>query len=178
MKKVIVDSRTMKPVKLGDFIEIKQEKEYSFGTIVQYEKFALTEKNINDLITAGILKITEEKDTKKDIPTDIDFYIKKLAKTLGLSFPDTCKMLGNLNTQSPHIVLSMLLSQIAAVCNAKADVAAKDLDQVYCISAPTGLITRTEIGPGMEYLNYFLKKEDAQLAKTILAKQLEFMYGK
>ena len=176
MEKVIVNAKTMKPVKLGDFIEVQSQKKCTFGTILRYEKFMITQENVDSLVDKGILKIVDS--TKADIPTDISFYVKKLAKRLHMPVEDVCNMLDNLNEENPGLTLNLLLSQIAKVCNNNANISLEKAKEVYYISIHSGDVYSAPIMGNVHYTNYFLKYEDAVLAKKILAEQFAMMYGK
>lgn len=176
MEKVIVNSKTMKPVKLGDFIEVQSQKKCTFGTVFKYEKFMITQENVDDLVERGILKIVDN--TKSDIPTDVSVYVKRLAKKLHMPVEDLCNMLDNLNEENPGLTLSLLVSQIAKVCNSKADISLEKAKGVYYININSGDVFGAPVIANMQYTNYFLKYEDALLAKKILAEQFAMMYGK
>lgn len=176
MEKVIVNAKTMKPVKLGDFIEVQSQKKCTFGTILRYEKFMITQENVDSLIEKGILRIVDN--TKSDIPTDISFYVKKLAKRLHMPVEDVCNMLDNLNEENPGLTLNLLLSQIAKVCNSNADTTLDKVKEVSYISIHSGDVYSAPVMSNVHYTNYFLRYEDAVLAKKILAEQFAMMYGK
>lgn len=174
---MIVDSKTLKPVKLGDFLEVKSQKNCSFGCISTYEKFMITKENVDELIEKGILKVVNKED-KDSIPTDLTYYIKKLAKDIHTPFNDVCNMLDYLNTQSPGLVLTLLVAQIAKVCNEKANMTLEKAKELYYISLNSGDIFSSPLVTSAKYTNYFFKYEDAVLAKKILTQQFAMMYGK
>lgn len=176
MEKVIVNAKTMKPVKLGDFIEVQSQKKCTFGTILRYEKFMITQENVDSLVEKGILRIVDN--TKSDIPTDISFYVKKLAKRLHMPVEDVCNMLDNLNEENPGLTLNLLLSQIVKVCNSNADTTLDKVKEVSYISIHSGDVYSAPVMSNVHYTNYFLRYEDAVLAKKILAEQFAMMYGK
>lgn len=172
MKKYF-DTITNKEVKLGDYVTRKTEEKFSFGTFYNTSSTLVTESTIPVLIKAGILR---EESAKEEIPTNLDFYINRIADRCGVDTKEVCHILGILNEFNPAAVLQILLKEVASVVNHKKG-GYKIPDTKYIFNLATGSIMPMTL-PKSKYVIAFYELEDAKLVKEkILKTQFEYMYG-
>ena len=181
MKKFIL-AETGEEVKMGDTIKGIKKIETSFGTIKSIELIVVSRDNVINLMNRGIIKCIDKKpiDKKLNIVEDdtnnIGFYIKCLSTKYSRSVEDIIDWLNTTNKICPKAVLDILLAEIALHFY-RDDVEGFDNSKAYySLRLKNGEVGKV-VNPS-KYTPLFKSYEDAEKAREILKKQLEFMYGK
>ena len=157
-----------KEVKMGDIITVSSsEKETPYGKITLIEKMFINERILPDLIKAGIVI---EKEEKKAIPMDLDYYINKVANRLGEKPNTIYKYFNLLDNHYPAIPVSMLLKEIALELDKQYEGHIKNSNEIWIISLVNGKIMKLSKEGIKSFKNFasFRSKEDALLAYSIL----------
>lgn len=131
-----------------------------------FEVTSLSESLADMLVRGGILS------TEKPIliPTDIAFYVCKLAKKLKIT-PEACRsMLASLEDYSPATVFSLLSKQIALELDSHYEGHISKSESLYGVELTRGCIVKLGIGEGQTLRNLavYRTREDAVLAINIL----------
>lgn len=176
-------SKTGEEVKIGDLLRKYKREEHSFGTVETAEVIKVSLDNLSKLIDKGVIDLVmdsdaEHKPKEEEIPNKMDdnviFYIEKLAAKYKVSTKNMCEWLDKTNKICPKAVLDLLLQEISnhfQKKNAKVETSA-----YYSLRPSDGKVGKVSNIHG--YIPLFNNAEDAEKARIILRKQLEFMYGK
>lgn len=117
---------------------------------------------------------------KDKIPTNINFYIDKIAAKLGWTSESvyTYIFLNNVDSVSPAAVLSMILREIAIELDKKYEGHIEDSSEIYVISMLNGKITKANKAHIKNYRNFaaFRTVSDAKIACSIVRDMLKEMF--
>ena len=175
MRKFVI-TETGKEVKIGDTLSRKEKKKTSFGTMYIHETVLVTEENIQSLIERGIVKEVIPETTPNSEEHTLSYYVKKLAEKRKASFEDTVKLLDSLNKVNAKAVLDLLLQEIAVEFCIRNPIAFNQAEDYYSLKISDGTVGKVhKLG---RYIPLFKSVEDAEIARTILKEQLEYMYGR
>jgi hypothetical protein len=178
MKKLVL-AKTGEEVKMGETIRGIKNIETSFGAIKSVETIRVTVHNVDSLIERGILKCIEEPKVKEPTNADdtdnIGFYVKVLSIRYKKSMKEIIDWLNDTNRICPKAVLDLLLHEISMYFYS-IDVEAFDKAEDYYSLRPrdgkVGKVVNIN-----KYVPLFKSAEEAERARKILKKQLEYMYG-
>lgn len=129
----------------------------------------VTESLIKYLLDRGMITCKDVAE-KKEVPTNVSYYIERLAKRLGRSTDDTVELLKNLISYSPISVFSLLLKQVALELDKNYDGHIADADNLYCIDAATGFVRpyKKDIRFCPNNITLFRNEKDAYFAIKVL----------
>lgn len=173
--------KTKEKVKVGDTIRSTMEQKFSFGSYYAEVVDTLTESNLKTYIELGIIEeISEEKkESKSAVPTDLAYYLSKIAKKLNISDTELANRLDKLNNKGFTLqVFTILLQEVADTIIWKQYVEPKIYmpKTRYVIDLENGNI-RSNYNINSK-LPFFCTIADAELAKHILSTQYNLVYGK
>lgn len=172
MKEFILENG--KKVKEGDHITIYDVVNDPLGESCFMYEILLNQKSISMLIEEGVLREACE----HDIPTDVNFYIKKIADKMNWDVKRTYKHLCETESISPAAVLSILLKEIATELDKKYDDHIKDSPEIYVISLFDGRVTKANKSHIKNYRNFaaFRSIDDAKIACRTVKHILKGMF--
>lgn len=180
MKKLVL-AKTGEEVKMGETIRGIKNIETSFGVIKSIETIRVTIHNVNSLIERGILKCIEEPKVKEPSAGDfsdtdnIGFYVKVLSIRYKKSMEEMIDWLNDTNRIYPKAVLDLLLREISMHFYS-IDVEGFDkAEDYYSLRPRDGKVGK--VVSFNKYIPLFKSAEEAERARKILKKQLEYMYG-
>ena len=180
MKKLVL-AKTGEEVKIGETIRGIKSIETSFGLIKSVETIRVTVHNVNSLIERGVIKCIEEpkvKETTSDDFSDADnigFYVKILSIRYKKSMKEMIDWLNDTNRVYPKTVLDLLLNEISMHFY-NIDVEGFDkAENYYSLRPKDGKVGK--VVNINKYIPLFKSAEEAERAREILKKQLEYMYG-
>lgn len=159
-------TKTGTEVKFGDIMSLTYDKETPLGkTKISYQT-TLTEENFEYFLATGI--ITEICPVKA--PTDLEYYINKIANRLNWNYNKTLNYISNLKKINNAAVFSILLKEIALEMDKNYEGHISKIPEIYTISTATGTINKIKNSYVKNYKNFaaFRSEEDANLAIKIL----------
>lgn len=172
MKKLVI-ANSNEEVSFGDTIRKVREMNTSFGTIKSIISITLTPGNIKTLLNTGVIKYIDDTDEEKD---DLSYYVESLAKSFKVDLEQMLDILENMNKVCPRAVLELLLTCIAVHMYNDNPSKFDSASNYYSLKLKDGTVGRvTNLN---KYIPLFKSEADAEHARMILKKQLEFMYGK
>lgn len=164
-------TKTGTEVKFGDIMSLTYDKETPLGkTKISYQT-PLTEENLEYFLVAGIIKEFKHKEPcASKIPTDLEYYINKVANRLGWHYNKTANYIINLGKISNVAVFSILLKEIALEIDKSYEGHISEVSEIYIISTVTGKINKIKSSYVKNFKNFaaFRSAEDANLAIMIL----------
>lgn len=180
MKRFIL-AHTGEPVNFGDVLKRVKREKHSFGTIETIEVMNVTENNIDDLISSGIITVVKDPkinySSKKKYNNDtIGNIIESLALRYNKDVEEVVKWLNDTNKVCPKAVLDLLLQEISLYFYSRDEEGYRNAETYYSIRYRDGKVGKVQ--NIHNYIPLFKSAEDAEKARTILKKQLELMYGK
>lgn len=128
----------------------------------------LNEKSIPKLLKKGMIK---EALPPRKVPTDITFYVKRLAQRIKWKEDNLVRYLNNLNTIYPVAIVSIILREIALYLDEKYPDHINNSNEIWYISAINGEIERIhDVTKVKNFRNFaaFRSLEDAKIAKEIM----------
>lgn len=193
-----------KEVHMGDLVyKSTIFKDSTFGKCYVSEGIVISQSTLPDLIRNGTITIKEVdvdknsddiKSKLKDInntiknpvkdmkvikvPTEIDYYIRKLADRLGWKPEKTCNYLNSIDDIYSAAAYSIILKEIAIELDKKYKDHIKDSKEIYVISLLDGKIVKVDKASIKNYKNFaaFRTEEDAKIAYTITEPLLKSMF--
>ena len=172
-------AKTGKEVKIGDVLEKTNEIETSFGTIKFKDRITVSLNNLSRLIEAGIIVMgsSDSEDTKKSLKKsyDLGMIISSLARKYKCSVEKLSEWLDETNRICPRAVLDLLLNEISYIFYYDNPQAFDKAETYYSLRPRDG-----KVGKAIninKYVPLFKSAEEAEIAREILKKQLEYMYG-
>lgn len=154
-----------KEVKIGEVIEVFKDSKFEtfFGKGSATILVKMTEANIPALLQEGIII---EKPSDKEIPTDVDYYISKVANKLGWKekkFRNYLEVLASIN---PIGAFNILLKAIAIELDKKYPNHISKSENIFIVSVFDGSIRQADKSHIKTYKHFsaFRTREDAQFA--------------
>lgn len=166
---------TGKPVKINDVITIIKEKKTSFGDFKSTTTVLVTEHNINALIKTGII---EEVKPQPKLNMELGHYVERLAKQFEVSIDEMADILDKINKVFPRATLDLLLKSIYDEF-VEIGLEKKTINYprvVYYIDKITGDINSISTCHGVGHI-VFTSYDNIALARLIVAKQIQLIYG-
>ena len=176
---------------MGKFVLTTDGREIEVGDkLVKYEKVntpigekliiheVLVDENIiSELLKAGVIKTVAE-DLVANIPTEIDYYVEKIAKRLGWKVNKAFNYLNSVDSIMPAAALSILLREIAIELDKKYEDHIQNSPEIYVISLLDGRITKANKAHIKNYRNFaaFRSIEDARIACRIVKPFLKDLF--
>lgn len=164
-------TKTGAEVKFGDIMSLTYDKETPLGkTKISYQT-PLTEENLEYFLVAGIIKEIKHKEPCSiKVPTNLEYYIEKVAKKLGWHYEKTRNYLSNLERINKVALFSILLKEVALEIDKTYEGHISEIPEIYIISTITGTINKIKSSYVKNYKNFaaFRSAEDANLAIMIL----------
>jgi len=159
-------------VKVGDTIQVSTQTDTPFGVATATVHVMMTQATIPLLLEHEVI---EQKEVGGK---GLKFYVRKVARRFGMSFPDAESMLNLFIEREPVIALSMLLKEMSLDMNK--DVKLSNLPKVYSLSTVDGGICEIQKKDVKTYAHFaaFKSKEQLLEACGLLKELLIKMYGK
>lgn len=172
MRKFIV-KKTGEPIEIGQVLRRTEKKDFSFGTYESIREDLLTDSTVEVFIKQGIIEEVTNK-VKRDIPTDINYYVLRVAKAMNMEVTAVYDWLDLMNKSGYSLaVLNILLKEVKSVINHT--YGGKEIpEKKWTINVENGEIFSVN-SPKGKYLNLFYSREDCELAKRIISRQLLYM---
>ena len=165
-----------KEVKIGEIIRVSKETETPLGKGWTTVYVRITEDNIPVLLQEGIIV---EKPSDKEIPTDVDYYISKVANKLGWKekkFRNYLEVLASIN---PIGAFNILLKAIAIELDKKYPNHISKSENIFIVSVFDGSIRQADKSHIKTYKHFsaFRTREDAQFALHVLKNQFYYCFN-
>lgn len=165
-----------KEVKIGEIIKASKELEIPFGKGTTTVCVKMTEDNIPILLEEGYII---EKPSDKEIPTDVDYYISKVANKLGWKekkFRNYLEVLASIN---PIGAFNILLKAIAIELDKKYPNHISKSENIFIVSVFDGSIRQADKSHIKTYKHFsaFRTREDAQFALHVLKNQFYYCFN-
>lgn len=172
-------TKTGKEVKFGDVLEKINEIETSFGTIKLKNRIAVNLNNLSMLIDAGIIMMdcSDSEDTKESLEQsyDLGMITSSLARKYNCSVEKLSEWLDETNKICPKAVLDLLLNEISYIFYYDNPQAFDNAETYYSLRPRDGKVGK--VVNINKYVPLFKSAEEAEIARKILKKQLDYMYG-
>ena len=175
-----------KEVKLGDTICRVEDKNHPlFGKCKLSDYILITKHILPKLIEAGIITVKQDKDKSvspvqkgNEVPTDLEYYIQKIAEKLGWKIEKAYNYLNSVDTILPAAALSMILREVAIELDKKYKDHIEKSPEIYVISMLDGKITKINKAYIKNYRNFaaFRSVNDAKIACSIVRDILKEMF--
>ena len=174
-------------VKMGDKLIKQGVRNTPLGKGIIIQEVIVNERTLPELLKAGVLTpvgCTHGTDctcrycAKNEIPTNMDFYIEKIAARLGWKSEKVYNYLNNVDSILPAAALSMVLREIAVELDKKYEDHIENSPEIYVISLLDGRITKANKAHIKNYRNFaaFRTIEDAKIACKIVKPVLKEMF--
>ena len=174
-------------VKMGDKLIKHGVRNTPLGKGLIIQEVIVNEKTLPELLKAGVLTpigCTHDTDgtcrycANNKVPTDMNFYIEKIAARLGWKSEKVYNYLNNVNSILPAAALSMVLREIAIELDKKYEDHIENSSEIYVISLLDGRITKANKAHIKNYRNFaaFRTIEDAKIACKIVKPVLKEMF--
>lgn len=165
-------------IKFGDDIKLSHKEETPLGTATATLVMTVDENNIEKLIEYGY--VTKQPVTEQEIPMELSFYVKRLAKRLDMDKAAMWWVISAIKSGMPAIAFQMLLKEIALYMESLEDTPISKRETIYCIDLGDGEIyeQHAEAIKNFSVFSAFSSKENADKAKTILSPFINILYGK
>ena len=165
-----------KEVKIGETIRASKEIKVPFGTGMTTIWIKMTEDSISTLLQEGYII---EKPSDKEIPTDVDYYISKVANKLGWKekkFRNYLEVLASIN---PIGAFNILLKAIAIELDKKYPDHISKSENIFIVSVFDGSIRQADKSHIKTYKHFsaFRTREDAQFALHVLKNQFIYCFN-
>ena len=164
---------TQKEIKMGDIIAINMENIFQEEVV----HLKVNEINLPILIKLGYIILVEGK-SKTEIPTDLNYYIKKLAKKKGCSQIIMNEYLEFIMNINKSCIFSILLREIALTIDEQYADHINESEEIYGISLSNCKIIKLNKKNIRNYKNFaaFRSIEDANIACDILKNLIKKMF--
>lgn len=165
-------------VKFGDTIKLSHKEETPLGTAISTIVMVVDENNIEKLIEYGY--VTKQPIKEQEIPMELSFYVKRLAKRLDLDKVAMQWVISVIKNGMPAIVFQMLLKEVALYMESLEDTPMADRKTIYFIDLQDGEIHEqyAKTVKNFSVFSAFSSKENAKKAKDILSPFINILYGK
>ena len=174
-------------VKMGNKLIKQCVRNTPLGKGLIIQEVIVNERTLPELLKAGVLTpvgCTHGTDctcrycAKNEIPTNMDFYIEKIAARLGWKPEKVYNYLNNVDSILPAAALSMVLREIAVELDKKYEDHIENSPEIYVISLLDGRITKANKAHIRNYRNFaaFRTMEDAKIACKIVKPVLREMF--
>jgi hypothetical protein len=165
-------------VKMGDKFVYVSVKMTPTGFKVNKKLIVLDQELLNKLIADKVIVEKTGKDTLSEVPTDIEFYIEKIAKKKGWKLEKLYNFLNGIDELSEVAALSIVLREVAIEIDKKYKDHIQDSPKIYVISLFDGRITEANKAHIKNYRNFaaFRTIEDAKIACKIVSPLLKELF--
>ena len=137
----------------------------------------LSEDTADELVKEGVLTVTYGED-KTELSIDLEFCIMKMLKKCGADNYIGIHMFENLESACPHMVLNLILMEIAFELDKKYPDHISGSEKIFTISMTDGLIHEVPKKMIRSWGGFpaFRTMEDAKLACSIVADDLRKLF--
>lgn len=165
-----------KEVKIGETLHLSKIVNTPLGMEQSTLYVKVTEDKIPILLKEGFIK---EKPSDKEIPTDVDYYISKVANKLGWKekkFRNYLEVLASIN---PIGAFNILLKAIAIELDKKYPNHISKSENIFIVSVFDGSIRQADKSHIKTYKHFsaFRTREDAQFALDVLKNQFYYCFN-
>ena len=167
MNKKMIFTPTQQEVKVGDLIQIGPTKYIVNNSTLPY------------LVGLGfIIFIDNESKLQDEIPSNLNYYLQRLANRKGWYWPQMENYVTELAKINKSCVFSILLMEIALTLDTKYPDSINNSPEIYCISLGNGKITKLNKALIKSYKNFaaFRSIGDAKFACSVLKDILKEMF--
>jgi len=165
-------------VKIGDKVVGANVQITPTGFKVNKKLMVLDQELLNRLIADKIIVEKTGRDIQSEVPTDIEFYIEKIAKKKGWKLEKLYNFLNGIDELSEAAAFSIVLREIAVEIDKKYKDHIQDSPKIYVISLFDGRITEANKAHIKNYRNFaaFRTIEDAKIACKIVSPLLKELF--
>ena len=165
-------------VKIGDKVVGANVQITPTGFKVNKKLMVLDQELLNRLIADKIIVEKTGRDIQSEVPTDIEFYIEKIAKKKGWKLEKFYNFLNGIDELSEAAAFSIVLREIAVEIDKKYKDHIQDSPKIYVISLFDGRITEANKAHIKNYRNFaaFRTIEDAKIACKIVSPLLKELF--
>ena len=185
MKKFIL--KNGEEVKMGDKLIKQGVRNTPLGRGLIIQEVIVNEKTLPELLKAGVLTpagCTHGTDctcrycANNEVPTDMNFYIEKIAARLGWKSEKVYNYLNSVDSILPAAALSIVLREIAIELDKKYEDHIENSSEIYVISLLDGRITKANKAHIKNYRNFaaFRSVSDAKIACSIVKNILKKIF--
>lgn len=174
--KTYILKESKKEIKIGEVIRILKSVDTPLGRVQSTLYVKVTKDNIPILLEEGYII---EKPSDKEIPTDVDYYISKVANKLGWKekkFRNYLEVLASIN---PIGAFNILLKAIAIELDKKYPNHISKSENIFIVSVFDGSIRQADKSHIKTYKHFsaFRTREDAQFALHVLKNQFYYCFN-
>ena len=165
--KTYILKESKKEIKIGEVISILKSVDTPLGRVQSTLYVKVTKDNIPILLQEGYII---EKPSDKEIPTDVDYYVSKVANKLGWKEKEFRNYLDVLASISPIGAFNILLKAIAIELDKKYPDHISKSENIFIVSVFDGSIRQADKSHIKTYKHFsaFRTREDAQFALHVL----------
>ena len=165
-------------VKIGDKVVGANVQITPTGFKVNKKLMVLDQELLNRLIADKIIVEKTGRDIQSEVPTDIEFYIEKIAKKKGWKLEKLYNFLNGIDELSEVAAFSIVLREVAIEIDKKYKDHIQDSPKIYVISLFDGRITEANKAHIKNYRNFaaFRTIEDAKIACKIVSPLLKELF--
>lgn len=174
--KTYILKESKKEIKIGEAISLLKSVDTPLGRVQSTLYVKVTKDNIPILLEEGYII---EKPSDKEIPTDVDYYISKVANKLGWKekkFRNYLEVLASIN---PIGAFNILLKAIAIELDKKYPNHISKSENIFIVSVFDGSIRQADKSHIKTYKHFsaFRTREDAQFALHVLKNQFYYCFN-
>lgn len=174
--KTYILKESKKEIKIGEVISILKSVDTPLGRVQSTLYVKVTKDNIPILLQEGYII---EKPSDKEIPTDVDYYISKVANKLGWKekkFRNYLEVLASIN---PIGAFNILLKAIAIELDKKYPNHISKSENIFIVSVFDGSIRQADKSHIKTYKHFsaFRTREDAKFALDVLKNQFNYCFN-
>lgn len=174
--KTYILKESKKEIKIGEVISLLKSVDTPLGRVQSTLYVKVTKDNIPILLEEGYII---EKPSNKEIPTDVDYYISKVANKLGWKekkFRNYLEVLASIN---PIGAFNILLKAIAIELDKKYPNHISKSENIFIVSVFDGSIRQADKSHIKTYKHFsaFRTREDAQFALDVLKNQFIYCFN-
>lgn len=174
--KTYILKESKKEINIGKVISILKSVDTPLGRVQSTLYVKVTKDNIPILLEEGYII---EKPSDKEIPTDVDYYISKVANKLGWKekkFRNYLEVLASIN---PIGAFNILLKAIAIELDKKYPNHISKSENIFIVSVFDGSIRQADKSHIKTYKHFsaFRTREDAQFALHVLKNQFYYCFN-
>lgn len=165
-------------VKIGDKVVGANVQITPTGFKVNKKLMVLDQELLNKLIADKVIVEKTGKGTPSEVPTDIEFYIEKIAKKKGWKLEKLYNFLNGIDELSEAAAFSIVLREVAIEIDKKYEDHIEKSSEIYVISMLDGRITKANKAHIKNYRNFaaFRTIEDAKIACKIVSSLLKELF--
>lgn len=165
-------------IKFGDDIKLSHREKTPLGEAITTLIMTVDESNIEKLLEYGY--VTKQPVKEQEIPMELSFYVKRLAKRLDLDKAAMWWVISAIKSGMPAIAFQMLLKEVALYMESLEDTPIANRETIYFIDLQDGKIHGQYVKTVKNFsvFSAFSSKENAEKAKTILSPFINILYGK